>query len=173
MEFLRKYACTWDGRVVRFGDREDGPFAKPVRIWINSVQEYRDIIIQACEFWTRYSGIKFELVISDEVTEPYVIIEAKFTESPKAYAKAIRLGSFPKVTGGAIYLYQGWLTLTDELKSLVIAHELGHVVLVPDSQEGHTENGSFMDAGATQWNFHPYMQRGVQILYSHNPGEPL
>jgi len=173
-QFLLEYACTPDGRAVRFGDRDDGPFAKPVRIWINSVQEYRDIIMQACEFWTRYSRIQFELVVSDEVTKPYVIIEAKFTENPKAYAETIRTGdSFPKITGGVIYLYKGWLSLSDEYRSLVIAHELGHVLLVPDSREGHTTNGSFMDAGATEWNFHPYMQLAVRILYSKNPGEPL
>ncbi len=180
-QFLLKYACTWDGQVVRFGDREDGPFAKPVRVYLwPEVIPYHSIVEEACEFWTRYTGIQFQVIdvptLPTQIPLPCIVILGELNKSTtaaaitkKLYDSAVAL----KVVEGDITLYQGWLTLTDELKSLVIAHELGHVLLVPDSRKGHTTNGSFMDAGATEWNFHSYMQLAVRILYSKNPGEPL
>jgi len=181
MEFLRKYACTWDGRVVRFGDREDGPFAKPVRVYLwPEVIPYHSIVEEACEFWTRYTGIQFQVIDVPSIPEdtlpaPAIVIFGKFDTYTNAVAITKR-GYDPvtrnKVKEGDITLYQGWLTLTDELKSLVIAHELGHVLLIPDNNAYHTKNGSFLDASPRPY-IHPFMQKAIHLLYAHQPGDPL
>jgi len=180
-DFLLKYACTWDGRVVRFGDREDGPFAKPVRVYLwPEVIPYHSIVEEACEFWTRYTGIQFQVIDVPSIPEdtlpaPAIVIFGKFDMYTNAVAITKR-GYDPvtrnKVKEGDITLYQGWLTLTDELKSLVIAHELGHVLLIPDNNAYHTKNGSFLDASPRPY-IHPFMQKAIHLLYAHQPEDPL
>ncbi|MEM3830519.1 MAG: hypothetical protein QXP36_15105, partial [Conexivisphaerales archaeon] len=184
-DFLLKYACTWDGQVVRFGDREDGPFAKPVRVYLwPEVIPYHSIVEEACEFWTRYTGIQFQVIevptLPTQIPLPCIVILGELNKSTtaaaitkKLYDSAVAL----KVVEGDITLYQGWLTLTDELKSLVIAHELGHVLLpAPNGGvdgKGHTADGHLMDRNGGNGLLAPYHQLAFKILYSHSPGDPL
>lgn len=181
-DFLLKYA-TVNGRVVRFMSLSDGPPSKPIKVLVNrALEPYLETIRQGVDFWTRYTGLSFvvEITQKDDLKAPedYGSILLRLeTVDTNSYAKTWKFytdeDAVYKVGIGLVALYRGWLTSANELKALIVAHELGHVLLVPDSREGHTTNGSFMDAGATEWNFHPYMQLAVRILYSKNPGESL
>ena len=188
-EFLKRYCSFYDDnnrvyRLYRYGDLQDGPYAKPVRIYIwPEVQPYRRLVEEACRFWTRYTGIEFEVIdwkdeMYGKVPLPHCILRGKFDEDPyPIIAEAKRWydpqGKPGKIAGGSITLYKGWLRLSDELKSLAIAHEFAHILVIPDSDQGHTDNNSFMDWNLGKRYFHPYMQRAVRILYSKNPGDQI
>ena len=182
VEFLRQY-CTFAGnRLYRYGDFQDGPFARPVRVYLsdNEVISYHNVVQRACNFWQRYTGIRFEVVddpSNQPLPLPYILIFGKFNDDPGYIASAKRgydpTGITGKIVAGYITLYKGWLQLSDDLKSLAIAHEFAHILVIPDSDQGHTNNNSFMDWNLGKRYFHPYMQRAVRILYTKNPGDQI
>ena len=180
-DFLLKYA-TVNGRVVRFMSLSDGPPSKPIKVLVNrALAGHIETIRQGVDFWTRYTGLNFvvEITQKDDLRAPedYGSILLRFeTVDTTSYAKTWKFytdeDAVYKVGIGLIALYRGWLTSVNEFKSLVIAHELGHVLLIPDNNAYHTKNGSFLDASPRPY-IHPFMQKAVHLLYAHQPGDPL
>ncbi len=162
--------------MVRFGDREDGPIAKPVKVYLwPEVIPYHSIVEKACEFWTRYTGIQFQVIdvptLPTQIPLPCIVILGELNKSTtaaaitkKLYDSAVAL----KVVEGDITLYQGWLGATEDWRKLILIHELGHVLLT----DQHTDNRSIMDAPAWPY-FHTFIQKATWILYRMNPGDPL
>jgi len=169
IEFLRKYSSI-NGRLVRYGDLNDGPYNKPVRVWINEVQEYKPLIEQACNFWTKYTGIQFQLLTTDSANTPYIIISKEFDKDPGYAADTLITGQTFKVNG-IIRLYKGW-EVYDPDKALTIAHEIGHVLMTIPGK-GHTDEGDIMDGRSPTWLLHTYQQLAMKIKYNKNPGDNL
>jgi len=179
-DFLLKYA-TVNGRVVRFMSLSDGPPSKPIKVLVNrALAGHIETIRQGVDFWTRYTGLNFvvEITQKDDLKAEdrgSILVRFKAVESIN-YAEARKFytdeDAVYKVGIGLIALYLGWLTSINELKSLVIAHELGHVLLIPDNNAYHTKNGSFLDASPRPY-IHPFMQKALHLLYAHQPGDPL
>ena len=184
-EFLRRYCAAGDGKLVRFGDLNDGPLANPVRVYLwPEVQPYASLVQQACSFWESYTRIRFELIQrapTESDPAPRIAIDAKFN-SDAGYAAVTSRGttsSTYKIDFGSITLYRGWYTTDETDKWQTLAHEIGHVILMTTGRgvdgQGHTDDGSIMDyrPGPIRLFLHPYQQRAIQILYSSNPGNPL
>jgi len=174
VEFLRKYSSI-DGKLVRYGgDITEGPYKKPVRIQLEYLpDEYHILVQKACDFWTKYTGIQF--LLTKERPTPdlaYIYITPKFDSDP-GYAASVSTGhrgNSYEITYGDIILYKEWLTYSEYTKIVVIAHEIGHVLVTL----GHTDEGDIMDyRGPTRDLFHTYQQLAMKIKYSKNPGENL
>jgi hypothetical protein len=180
-DFLRRYCSTpGDGKIVRYGDLQDGPFAQPVLVYLwDSVKPYRHLVEEAFRFWESYTGIRFqflETLPGPEDPRPRCAITADFNADPGYAATTIRgyINSY-KVIGGSITLYRGWWSASEGHKVKVLAHELGHILLIQHDSppDWHTNDGSLMDADAPQMVLHCYQQLAVRLLYSRNPGDPL
>jgi len=182
-DFLRRYCAAGEPpRLVRFGDLSDGPYARPVQVWLHrGVEPYISLVQEACTFWTRYSGIEFRILRADErpTGDVYIVIEDKFDVDATYAAETIRGSSSSpfKIDFGSITLYRGWWSASDdERKILILAHELGHIVMTRDDNNigsGHTDDGSVMDGISPRLVLHPYHQTAMRILYSHQPGDSL
>jgi hypothetical protein len=174
-EFLKKYSCTGGG-TERFGDLEDGPYSKPVRIFIVSTElkQYESLIKEATDFWTKYCGIAFQIYEYDgsHIDFPYILLEAKFDEDPGVVAQTRRGYIGNKIVAGYITLYKGWVdNCTSEARIVVLEHEIGHGLLT--SQEV-TDPGypnvmwPYPDANCDI--LPPVMQRATRLLYEWPPG---
>jgi len=68
VDFLRRYSCIYhenEGkyRIVRFSNPIDGPYGRPVRIELEKLpSQYWSYVRKACEFWTKYTNIQFDIV---------------------------------------------------------------------------------------------------------------
>jgi hypothetical protein len=174
-EFLRRYSCAGGG-TERFGDLEDGPYSKPVRIFIISseLNQYEALIKKAADFWTKYCGIAFQVFEYDgsHIDFPYILLEAKFAEDPPQIVAETRRGFIGnKIVSGDITLYKGWLDEPDSAKIEALAHELGHALLTASEVE---EYGPYMVmwpfVGDIQWTIlPPIVQKAVRLLYSNPP----
>jgi len=178
VEFLRKYSTNPLGELERFGNLSNGPYTKPVRIYLwPEVIPYRNLVERACNFWTKYTDIKFEVIDNPEDKRPpgdppLIGIHGYFNKDPGYGAEAEIGYSDParEVSSGTIRLYKGWLTYSENTKIVVIAHEIGHVLVT----FAHTDEGDIMDyRGPTKDLFHTYQQLAMKIKYSKNPGENL
>ncbi|MBC7330021.1 hypothetical protein H5T88_06640 [bacterium] len=175
LEFLRKYNCLFDGGTQRFGNLNTGPYHRPVRVYINTVEKWKSLIEQGCEFWTRYSGIEFELLVSEgEPEKPVVIISDETTQDLGNVVAMTYLYGLDdhETTTSVIKLYKGFLELSDPMKIGIIAHELGHVLL---TSKEVTEFGCYF----TMWPYGcpidqqvipPEVQKAIKLLYTHEPG---
>jgi len=132
-EFLRKYNVAGDGGTERLGNLQTGPYARPVRVYINTVQQWKDLIQKACSFWTQYAGIQFELTtFSGSPESPGIVISDCTNEDMgQIVAGTFRLFSNdPHEVDGDIRLYWGWLkNENNDQKAHTLSHELGHALL--------------------------------------------
>ena len=179
-DFLRRYSCIHeDGyRLVRFGNLHTGPYERPVRIYIwEELWNYREYIEKACNFWEKYTGIQFELILKNpgEEPRPLIGIGGEFQEESGIGAGTIvgTLESIYEITGGGITLYEKWLRTDQTTKIMVVAHELGHVLLCTAPGSPHTDDDSLMDANLGFRVLHCYQQRGARIMYRKAPGDKI
>jgi hypothetical protein len=173
-DFLRRYATFGEGRVWRYGDLQDGPYTKPVRIYIwPEVQPYRHLVEEACEFWRRYTNIQFDIIPGSDVDLPVIVIKAKFDQNPPYAALTHRWfdpqGTPGKIAGGDIILYQSWYVANELGKIHLLAHEIGHVLVT----EEHVMDGSVFQSPDPTLIIHPYQQYAVRLLYQMRPGASL
>jgi len=189
VEFLRRYSCIYhedEGkyRIVRFGNLNNGPYNKPVYLGITSdILPYEKYVIKACEFWTKYTGIQFVILRPGDPDPPIspragIYINAKFDESP--YVALTKLGYINppyEIAIGSIILYAPWLNESEDEKVKTIIHEIGHVFLTPATintySQGHTNDGSIMDANLGSRMIHSYQQLAIKIIYNKNPGDSI
>jgi len=177
VEFIRKYSCIYhenEGkyRIVRFSNPIDGPYGRPVRIELEKLpSQYWGYVRKACEFWTKYTNIQFDIVPEINPNLPGIAIIAKFDKDPGIVADAGRsaLNDIHEITSGVIRLYAPWLRVDEGYKIITIAHEIGHVLLTYT----HTNDKSFMDAGSGSRMIHSYQQLAIRIMYNKNPGDSI
>ena len=181
IEFLRKYSTNRIGQLVRFGNLNNGPYTKPVRVEVEKLpSQYHHLVQKACNFWTKYTGIQFNIVPQIDPNEPGIALFAEFDKDP-GYAAGTIVGyadpSIGEIASGIIRLYKEWITYNDNEKWITIAHEIGHVLVTAlhaGINAGHTDEGDIMDyRGPTRDLFHTYQQLAMKIKYNKNPGEQL
>jgi hypothetical protein len=174
IQFLRKYNVASDGGTVRLGNLLSGPYARKVTVYINTVTQWRDLIEEACSFWTRYTNIQFELAVAPEAESPCIIIADHTNENKSIIAETFRgYVSDPHEIDATIRLYKGWLDESNDQRVNTLAHELGHGLY---TEKEITEFGPYF----VQWPYGPLeiqkviippiVQRGIKMLYSHSPG---
>ena len=179
VEFLRRYSCIYhedEGRyrIVRFSNPIDGPYGRPVLVKVGLLPpEYHIYVQKACEFWTKYTGIKFD-IRNETGPAPYMIgIAAKFDQDPGIGAGTQRgtQNDIYEITSGSIVLYAGWVRGSERYKPIAIAHEIGHVLLTAL----HTQDNSLMDSKGEDNSgmLHTYQQFACKIMYSKNPGDSI
>jgi hypothetical protein len=186
VEFIRKYSCIYhenEGkyRIVRFGNLNNGPYNKPVRVYVwQGLWPYKNYIEKACEFWTKYTGIQFQIILQNPTGEeplPLIGIGDEFDKDPGAGAKtwAGTQNDPHEITSGGIALYAGWLRGSERYKVIAIAHEIGHVLLITVSGNVHTQDNSLMDLKGEDNSgmLHTYQQLACKIMYSKNPGDSM
>jgi len=180
VEFLRRYSCIYhedEGkyRILRFGNLNNGPYNKPVRVYVwQGLWPYKNYIEKACEFWTKYTGIQFQIILQNPTGEelpPLIGIRDRFDQDPGIVADTGRgtLNDVHEIIGGGIALYAPWLKVDEGYKIITIAHEIGHVLLTYT----HTNDNSFMDAGSGSRMIHSYQQLAIRIMYNKNPGDSI
>jgi hypothetical protein len=182
VDFIRRYSCIYhedEGkyRIVRFSNPIDGPYGRPVLVKVGLLPpEYHIYVQKACEFWTKYTGIKFD-IRNETGPAPYMIgIAAKFDQDPGdagAEAWAGTQNNPHEITSGSIVLYAGWLRGDDYYKITALAHELGHVLLMGVNVIIHTQDNSLMDLYRGSGMLHTYQQLACKIMYSKNPGDSI
>jgi hypothetical protein len=182
VDFLRRYSCIYhenEGkyRIVRFGNPIDGTYSRPVLVKVGLLPpEYHIYVRKACEFWTKYTGIKFD-IRNETGPAPYMIgIAAKFDQDPGDAGAETWAGTKNdphEITSGSIVLYAGWLRGSERYKVIAIAHEIGHVLLITVSGNVHTQDNSLMDLKGEDNSgvLHTYQQLACKIMYSKNPGD--
>jgi hypothetical protein len=151
-----------------------------VRVYVwQGLWQYKNYIEQACNFWTKYTNIQFQIILQNPTEkEPLPIIGIRdwFDHDP-GYAIAGTISGtqndIHEITIGGITLYAGWLRENESYKTITIAHKIGHVLLATASGYSHTNDNSFMDAGSGSRMFHTYQQLAVKIMYSKNPGDSI
>ena len=175
VEFIRKYSCIYhedEGkyRIVRFSNPIDGPYGKPVLVKVGLLPpEYHIYVQKACEFWTKYTGMQFD-IRNETGPAPYMIgIAAKFDQDGGAGTRVGTQNDPHEIIGGSIALYAGWLRGDDYYKITALAHELGHVLLI--TIDIHTQDNSLMDLYRGSGMLHTYQQLACKIMYSKNPGD--
>jgi hypothetical protein len=193
VEFLRKYSCIYhenegEYRIVRFGNLNNGPYNKPIRVYVlQGLWSYKNYIEKACEFWTKYTGIQFQIILQNPTGEeppPVIRIRDWFDKDPvdRSAEAATKVNNMQEITDGDIRLFAGWLRMNDYYKIMAIAHELGHVLLVSGIGLGgsHTNDRnlrslrSLMDPRFVYIPMlHTYQQLAVKIIYTKNPGESI
>jgi hypothetical protein len=106
---------------------------------------------------------------------PGIAIVAKFDQDPGYGAETKRgtLNDIYEITSGGIALYAGWYNANDYLKSVVIAHEIGHTLLATAPGYPHTNDRSLMDADLGSQMLHSYQQLAIRIMYNKNPGDSI
>jgi hypothetical protein len=184
VEFIRK-CCIYhedEGkyRIVRFSNPIDGPYNRPVRVYVwQGLWQYKNYIEQVCNFWTKYTNIQCQIILQNPTEkEPLPIIGIRdwFDHDP-GYAIAGTISGtqndIHEITIGGITLYAGWLRENESYKIITIAHEIGYVLLATASGYPHTNDNSFMDAGSGSRMFHTYQQLAVKIMYSKNPEDSI
>ena len=180
VEFIRRYSCIYhenEGkyRIVRFSNPIDGPYGRPVLVKVGLLPpEYHIYVQKACEFWTKYTGIQFD-IRNETGPAPYMIgIAAKFDQDPGIIADAGKgtQNDIHEITSGGIALYAGWLDKNDKGKAETIIHELGHILLITN-EKWHTNDGSIMDATLGSKMFHTYQQLAIKIIYNKNPRDSI
>jgi hypothetical protein len=174
-QFLKKYSCSGDGGTVRFGNLQTGPYAQKVRIYINSVQQWKDLIEKACSFWTQYTGIQFEVTTFTGSAEFPSIVIADYTNVDKPIVAETIRGYItdPHEIDATVRLYKGWLDESNDQRIRTLAHEIGHGLY---TEKEVTEFGPYF----VQWPYGPLeiqkviippiVQEGIKMLYSHSPG---
>ena len=102
-------------------------------------------------------------------------IVAKFNQDPGYGAETRRstLNDIHEITSGGIALYAGWYNVNDYLKSVVIAHEIGHILSATAPGYPHTNDRSLMDADLGSQMLHSYQQIAIRIMYNKNPGDSI
>jgi hypothetical protein len=181
VEFLRKYSCIYhenEGkyRIVRFSNPIDGPYGRPVRIELEKLpSQYWNYVRKACEFWTKYTNIKFDIVPEINSNLPGIAIVAKFDQDGGAAAWAGTQNDPHEITNGSIVLYAGWLRGSERYKVIAIAHEIGHVLLMGVNVIIHTQDNSLMDLKGEDNSgmLHTYQQLACKIMYNKNPGDSI
>jgi predicted metallopeptidase len=82
-----------------------------------------------------------------------------------------------EIASGSIILYAPWLNESEDEKVKTIIHEIGHVFLTPATintySQGHTNDGSIMDANLGSRMIHSYQQLVIKIIYNKNPGDNI
>jgi len=183
IEFIRRYSCIYhedEGkyRIVRFGNLNNGPYNRPVRIYVwEGLWQYKYYIEQACSFWTKYTGIQFQIILQNPTGEepvPVIGIRDYFDQDPGIIADAGKAtqNDIHEITSGGIALYAGWLDKNDKGKAETIIHELGHILLITN-EKWHTNDGSIMDATLGSKMFHTYQQLAIKIIYNKNPRDSI
>jgi hypothetical protein len=171
-QFLRRYSCAGDGGTVRFGNLQTGPYAKPVKVYINSVQQWKDLIERACAFWSQYTGIQFEITTFTGSAEFPSIVIADYTNVDKPIVAETIRGYItdPHEIDATIRLYTGWLDENSSTKVRTLEHELGHAIAV---------NAELTEFGpmCIMWPVDnggdivlPLMQKAIRLLYENQPG---
>jgi hypothetical protein len=133
-----------------------------------------------CEFWTKYTGIKFDIVSEINPNLPGIAIVAKFDQDPGIVAGVTSVGYkiVPYEIGSAVItLYKFWLSKDELGKTSTIIHELGHVILlsaiVNNAMQWHTNDGGIMDPDLGSKMLHTYQQLACKIIYNKNPGDNI
>ncbi len=170
--YLSQYASFGHPpQLERFGEPTDGTDSRPIGIWtFQEVEDFSDLILEACDFWKRLTGLRFTLVRPDEKppTDTYIVIQNCFKERKgNATANARREPALLRPVGtlhqGTIRLLARWLEVDRQEKIATLVHEIGHILFLP---QGHTQCGSLMDSSASEnFYFHPFMQVAVRLLY--------
>ena len=185
VEFIRRYSCIYhenEGkyRIVRFGNLNNGPYNRPVRIYVwEGLWQYKHYIEQACSFWTKYTGIQFQIILQNPTGEepvPVIGIRDYFDQDPGIIADAGKAtqNDIHEITSGGIALYAGWLRGNERYKITTIAHEIGHVLLLTAPGYPHTNDNSLMDnTPSSSEMLHTYQQLACKIMYSKNPGDSI
>jgi hypothetical protein len=186
VDFIRRYSCIYhedEGkyRIVRFSNPIDGPYGRPVRIELEKLpSQYWNYVRKACEFWTKYTGIQFDIVPEINPNLPGIAIVAKFDKDPGIVAGVTSVGYkiVPYEIGSAVItLYKFWLSKDELGKTSTIIHELGHVILlsatVNNAMQWHTNDGSIMDPDLGSKMLHTYQQLACKIIYNKNPGDSI
>jgi hypothetical protein len=174
LDLAKKFAleyCCLNGKVVRL--RQTTVYIEKSKPPVLS----EDVVGKAVSFWEKMSPIKFILMNSDDEI-PLGSCTISFLNqtdegNPSAIARAVRLYATDyEVNGGFIRLYSPFETLNYIEKINVIMHEIGHIIF----SEKHTEYGDVMDISVPieeQNKWWPFQQKGLQLLYSVGPGEPI
>jgi hypothetical protein len=177
-EFLKKYCTDAGSRTIRFGNLQTGPYAMPVEIWLfQGVEPYQNLVESAAQFWTKYTGIQFKILRHDQHPsgDVYITICDRFSEDPGRTADTER--SFSTDTHEVVYvrvnLYTGWLDEPNEMKRVIMCHEVGHGILTMS----HIDEfgplfimSSAGDAGGSERVIPPIVQHAIKLLYTHQPG---
>jgi hypothetical protein len=173
-DFLRRYNVAPDGGSVRLGDLSNGPYTRPVMVYIKEIPQWEGLIREACSWWKKYTGLEFELS-TGQPTPPGIYI-ADETATDKSIVAETKRGFDQdphQITSVTISLYKGWLDESNDQRVNTLAHELGHGLY---TEKEITEFGPYF----VQWPYGPLeiqkviippiVQRGIKMLYSHSPG---
>jgi hypothetical protein len=155
----------------------NGPYNKPVRVYVwQGLWPYKNYIEKACEFWTKYTGIQFQIILQNPTGEeplPVIGIRDRFDQDGGAAAWAGTQNDPHEIIVGGIALYAGWLRGDDYYKITALAHELGHVLLMGVNVIIHTQDNSLMDLYRGSGMLHTYQQLACKIMYNKNPGDSI
>ncbi len=186
VEFIRRYSTIYhenEGkyRIVRFGNLNNGPYSKPVRVYVwQGLWQYKHYIEKACDFWTKYTGIQFQIILQNPTGEepiPVIGIRDWFDQDPPYAAAGTVVGTLNdihEITSGGIALYAGWLRANERYKFRIMAHEIGHVLLATAPGYPHPNDKSLMDITMDSSDMlHTYQQLAIKIMYSKNPGDSI
>jgi hypothetical protein len=172
-QFLKKYSCAGDEGTVRMGNLSNGPYSKPIKVYINTVQQWKDLVQQACNFWTKYTAIQFEITtFTDSAESPGVVIADYTNENKSVIAETFRgYITDPHEIDATVRLYKGWLGYPDTLKVDVLSHELGHALLTEQHIDEYGQWFVMSTWGGNAVRLLPCIaQKATRLLYEHAPG---
>jgi hypothetical protein len=166
-EFAVKYCCDTMGNIKRLNSTV---------VYVVRNNLVNDLLDDVEKFWSLYGPWEFINVNSldeipsgapriqfyDETNEDaYCIAESEISYIDPPYVKG----------GGSIYLYKKFVEEEEYEKIRTLKHEFGHI-LVTDM---HTDTQDIMDLGPPhcQEVWWPFEQKGLQLVYSVGPGEPI
>jgi len=167
-----------EGAIQRYGMRRFAwpPYGteKPIPVYIKLKylpKEYIPLVEEACEFWTRYTSLKFDtLIIPDDsvIPDPSIVITYE-NKDPGYIAETRNYGAGGIVDGSHVYLYSRFAGLSEEAQASIIAHEMWHVLF--DTDHPGTEFGTrfigypYHPFDLSTSTIPPVIQRVIDILY--------
>jgi hypothetical protein len=171
-ELIRRYNVI-NGGTTRIGNTQNGPPNRPIKVYINSTLRWRDLIQTSCDFWTRYTQVKFEVTTFVNEAESPCIVVADCTDEDGSVA-ADTYYAYP--TGdlherdAVIRLFKGWLSYNEEMKLAILEHEFGHALITLQHIDEDGALGVLSSSPTGNKIISPRMQRAVELIYQNSPG---
>lgn len=170
-ELIRRYNVI-NGGTTRIGNTQNGPPNRPIKVYINSTLRWRDLIQASCDFWTRYTQVKFEVTTFVNEAESPCIVVADYTDKNASVA-ADTYYTYP--TGDSherdatIRLFKGWLSYDEEMKLAILEHEFGHALITLQHIDEDGPLGVLSSSPTGNKIISPRMQRAVELIYQSPP----
>jgi len=170
-ELIRRYNVI-NGGTTRIGNTQNGPPNRPIKVYVNSTLRWRDLIQASCDFWTRYTQVKFEVTTFVNEAESPCIVVADYTDKNASVA-ADTYYTYP--TGDSherdatIRLFKGWLSYDEEMKLAILEHEFGHALITLQHIDEDGPLGVLSSSPTGNKIISPRMQRAVELIYQSPP----